>query len=623
MAFLKWEDYTIFIVTLTLSFGIGLFYSCRSRKQKTTRQFILGDGRMATLPVALSLLVTYESGIIMLGIPAEVYLYGMQWYMSVLGFLVANLLTYHLILPSQWKLNITSIFQYFELRYNSRGIRLFVTILSLLGMVNFLGNVVFVPAITLEVIADISMEISIIALMGIVLLYTIIGGFTAVIWTDVFQAILMFGGLFAIIIKGTIEVGGVASTWSKITESGRFNMLDFNPDPTIRQSFWSLFVGSAIAGFRLQFSQATFQRIKASQSLSVAKRMFLTASVLFIVMEALAVLSGGVMFAYYDTLGCDPLVAKQVRNPNQLMAWWVRDIFHDTPCLPGLFLAALYSASLSTMSSLLSASSAMFLEDIVKPYAKPMSEKTSIRLARFSVFLFGGLGVLVAFVISGMKGPISQILDVTAACTKGSSTGIMMMGWLVPSSNALGAIIGGTVSFLFVGWIAVGKITSSGTRVNIKLDPASTENCRMFNESGLISDFGQNLFNESELMSAYDQNVSDIVRNSIISTTQASTFISEPQGLDILYSLSYKWLLPVGILLVLIVGSITSRLQARQPVDPTLVVPVCDYLCCCLPERVRRKFRCGVKYPGIDEITDGVKAEPNETILLTEDRGKR
>ncbi|XP_069104815.1 sodium-dependent multivitamin transporter-like [Argopecten irradians] len=605
MAFLKWEDYTIFIVTLVFSLGIGLFYSLRDNKKKTTRRFILGDETMATLPVALSLLVTFESGIMMLGVPAEVYMYGMQYYMSVLGLFVAHLLTLYLILPSQWKLNIISMNQYFELRYKSRGIRVFVTVLTLLALVNFLGNVVFVPAITLEVIADISMEISIIALMGTVLLYTIMGGFTAVIWTDVFQAILMFGGLSAIVIKGTIEVGGVTRSWSKITESGRFNILNFNPDPTLRQSFWSLFIGSSITGFRLQFSQATYQRIKASQSLTVAKRMFLTASVLFLVMGALAVMSGGIMFAYYDTIGCDPLVAKQVRNPNQLMAQFVRDIFHDTSCLPGLFLAALFSASLSTMSSLLSAMSALFFEDIVKPYARPMSEQTSIRVARFSVFLFGGLGVLAAFVISGMKGPISQILDVTAACTAGSSTGIMMLGWLVPSSNALGAMIGGIVSFLFVGWLAVGKITSSGTRVYIKLDPASTENCRMLNGSAF--------------MTGYDQNVSSIFENGIISPTQVPAVSTGPQGLDILYSLSYKWLLPIAIVLVLVVGSVASRLQAQEPVDPTLVVPVCDYVCCCIPESVRRKFRCGMKYPGINEVTGEPNAETKRELLSTKD----
>ncbi|XP_033760714.1 sodium-coupled monocarboxylate transporter 2-like [Pecten maximus] len=68
-----------------------------------------------------------------------------------------------------------------------------------------------------------------------------------------------------------------------------------------------------------------------------------------------------------------------------------------------------------------------------------------------------------------------------------------------------------------------------------------------------------------------------------------------PQGIDVLYSLSYKWLGATGILIVIITGSIVSRLSAPVPVDPSLVIPLCDLLCCCLPEKVRSMFRCGIE----------------------------
>ncbi|XP_021362455.1 uncharacterized protein LOC110456201 [Mizuhopecten yessoensis] len=88
----------------------------------------------------------------------------------------------------------------------------------------------------------------------------------------------------------------------------------------------------------------------------------------------------------------------------------------------------------------------------------------------------------------------------------------------------------------------------------------------------------------------------------------------EPQGLDVLYSLSYKWLLPIAILLVISVGSLFSRLQDRKPVDPSLVVPVCDYLCCCIPETFKRKMRCGVKYS--DTEKDTAEGALTEEVML-------
>ncbi|XP_033759698.1 sodium-coupled monocarboxylate transporter 1-like [Pecten maximus] len=115
------------------------------------------------------------------------------------------------------------------------------------------------------------------------------------------------------------------------------------------------------------------------------------------------------MFAYFDHQGCDPLVANQVTNPNQLIAKMVTDIFADTPCLPGLFLASLFSASLSTMSSLLCSISAIFWEDVVKPHTNPMSDRRATFITQSSVVLFGVISIAVAFLVSGLTGPVSQV----------------------------------------------------------------------------------------------------------------------------------------------------------------------------------------------------------------------
>ncbi|XP_060065828.1 sodium-dependent multivitamin transporter-like [Ylistrum balloti] len=599
MAFLNWADYTVFVITLCFSLGIGLFYSLRGRKQKTTKQFILGDGNMWTFPVALSLMVSYESGIMMLGVPAEVYMYGMQWYMSIIGIFIAQLLTLYLIIPSQKKLNFTSMNQYFELRFNSHGIRVFATVIGLLARANYLGSVLFVPAVTLEMVADIPMWTSIVTLTVIVVIYTVLGGFTAVIWTDVFQAVLMFVAMFATLIKGTMEAGGLTNTWSIVNDKGRFNMLDFNPDPTLRQSFWSLFIGGMIYGLRLQFNQATFQRVKATPTVSTAKRMYLIAAFLSMFIAALAVMEGAIMFAYFQTKGCDPLEANQVRNENQLIAMLVRDIFKNTPCLPGLFLAALFSASLSTMSSVLSAMSAMFWEDIVKPHTKPMSDQRAIRIAQFSVLLFGVLAVVIAFGISGIDGPVSQILDTTGSCLEGAIAGLFILGWFNPKANVKGAIVGAVVCVLVVGWISFGKLISAGARLNPKLEPASTENCAMFNTSGIINSTTYQYISAGTML-----NDSKIV----VEVTPTPVHYG-PQGLDILYSLSYKWLAPLGICLVLVIGSFVSRLQAQKPVDSALVVPLYDYLMRCCIFNSCRKSQRGNTYTGSEKVITEDEAE--------------
>jgi len=65
-------DYIIFAVTIVVSLGIGIYYALSGGKQRTTSEYFVGNRQMAILPVAISLMVSFESSIMMLGTPAEV-----------------------------------------------------------------------------------------------------------------------------------------------------------------------------------------------------------------------------------------------------------------------------------------------------------------------------------------------------------------------------------------------------------------------------------------------------------------------------------------------------------------------------------------------------------------------
>ncbi|XP_021361872.1 sodium-coupled monocarboxylate transporter 1-like [Mizuhopecten yessoensis] len=505
----------------------------------------------------------------MLGVPAEVYMYGMQWYMFIIGKSIADVLNCYLLIPSLKSLNVNSLYEYLELRFHSRVVRLFGTILTLFFYVNYLGTVLFVPTITIQAITDIPVWISVVVLMAVVVIYTLLGGFQAVVWSDVIQAISMTAGMVTIIIKGTMDSGGIGSTWKTITDKGRMNLFIFDPDPTLRQSFWSLMLGGIFSGFGMTLSQISFQRIKATPTVKSAQRMQLIATCGSIIFNLLAVMQGAVMFAYFDRKGCDPLVSKKVTNPNQLIAVLASGIFKNIPCLTGLFLSAVFSASLSTMSSVLGSASSIFLEDIIKPHTKPMSQRREILIAQISVLGFGTVAVVIALCVSGMHGPVTQILTTSSSCLIGAVTGIILLGWYVPSANTLGAVVGGSVSVLFVGWISFGKMMSDDVSSSQLLEPASTERCTFMNVSS--------------------NSVSNITLNGVISISSRKNNVTLPfagdsqekHGVDLLYSLSYQWLGMVGIVLVLSIGALASRVQGSVPADENLTVSLAGSLCRC------------------------------------------
>ncbi|XP_069118760.1 sodium-dependent multivitamin transporter-like [Argopecten irradians] len=602
MTYLKWEDYVLIAISVALSLGTGLFQTLRGKKDKTVSKYIMGNGKMAVLPVALSLLVSYQSGILMLGIPAEVYMYGMQFEIVLLGYLIGDLISLYLFIPSLSRLQMKSVYEYLEGRYTSRVIRLFATVLSIIMMINYMGTALAMPAVALKAVAGIDIWISIVGLMIVVLIYTMIGGFTAVVWTDVLQSILMFAGIFAIIFKGTIDSGGLQKTWQTAYDQGRVNLFIFDLDPTLRQSFWSLVIGGTCSSLFMPFLQTSYLRIKATPNIQSRTRMYILSAFLSMTMRFLAGICGAIMFAYFFNKGCDPLVSKQLDNANQLIPKMVLDTFQHTPCLPGLFMAALFCASLSTISSLLSGITSLLWEDIVKPYSKPVSERRGILMNQIICFTFGVIGIGNAFIVSQLEGPVIQIFTTTNASINGAIAGIFIMGFTVPWANKSGAIVGGATSVLLVAWITIGKMTSSGTRQNPTLGPAPIYNCPLYNVSSDTS---------------YANSITTTVGNV---TSRPDTTIRGPYGLDVLYSLSFHYLQPIGIIIVLVVGSIVSRLTKKtsesQTVDPDLVVPVCDLLCCCIPNAIKERLNIGVNYhnPNIAH-TNTEDSKEQETCL--------
>ena len=103
-------DYVIVGVFLLISLAIGVYYGV-IRKQRTTEEYLFGNRQMSLVPVALSLLVTYNSGVSVVGVPAEMYLYDTMFFYSFIGIALANLIQYGIIVPLMYPLRLTSPYE--------------------------------------------------------------------------------------------------------------------------------------------------------------------------------------------------------------------------------------------------------------------------------------------------------------------------------------------------------------------------------------------------------------------------------------------------------------------------------------------------------------------------------
>ncbi|OWK49760.1 Sodium/iodide cotransporter [Lonchura striata] len=360
LTFSPW-DYGVFALMLLISTGIGLFHGLAKGGQKTSEDFFTGGRRMSALPVGLSLSASFMSAIQVLGVPAEAFRYGAKFLWMCLAQLINSALTAQLFLP------------YLERRF-SRSVRLCGTVQYVVATMLYTGIVIYAPALILNQVTGLDIWASLLSTGVICTFYTTIGGMKAVIWTDVFQVLVMLAGFVAIAVRGALLVGGPAEVLSIAANGSRLNFADFSPDPRSRYTVWTFVLGGTLLWLSMYgVNQAQVQRYVACRSEREAKMALLVNQAGLFCIVASAVACGLVMFALYRH--CDPLLAGAIAAPDQYMPYLVLDIFGSTPGVPGLFLACAYSGTLSTASTSINAMAAVTVEDLVRPRLPALSPR--------------------------------------------------------------------------------------------------------------------------------------------------------------------------------------------------------------------------------------------------------
>ncbi|GCB83446.1 hypothetical protein scyTo_0024465, partial [Scyliorhinus torazame] len=104
-------DYVIFALLLVFSSVIGLFYALSGGRQRTTQEFLLAGRSMTFLPVALSLLATFQSAVAILGVPAEIYTSGTEYWFLGCSYFLGLLIPAHVFVPMFYRLGLTSTYE--------------------------------------------------------------------------------------------------------------------------------------------------------------------------------------------------------------------------------------------------------------------------------------------------------------------------------------------------------------------------------------------------------------------------------------------------------------------------------------------------------------------------------
>ena len=542
-------DYSVIVLTMLISIGIGVYYWRTGGKEKSTEEYFVANRSMRVAPVAIALTVSYLSAVSLLGVSSENYLYGSQYAVINVGYGLATPIVAYFYMPVFFNLGSASAFEYLQQRFGTAA-RLAGSFAFLLQLLLYSGVVLYAPALALEATTGISTTASVILIGLVCTFYSTIGGIKAVLITDVFQSILMLIAVIVVIVTEAVDVGGLDKIWEIAREGSRIEFDNISMDPTVRHTWWSLTFGGFFTYLSLFGSnQVQVQRMLTIRNLKDARSAIWWSWPLSSIMSLGLCFCGLAIYAEYRN--CDPLEIGRITSYDQLMPLYVMDMLSTYPGIPGLFIAGIFSAGLSTISATVNSLAAVILEDFIRPVCrtrgKEMSRAGSMVISKILALIVGVACIAVAFMSRYLGGLLQAALTIFGV-VGGPVLGLFTLGMFTERGNQHGAVIGLMISLIFSLWIGFGqpkppipnKVHATATECNVTFYHDYEESLNLHFQNGESND----------------------------------------DSYFYLYRISYMWYCPIGSVLSFVAGWIFSWIfdriskEERKELNPDLFTPI-------------------------------------------------
>ena len=475
-------DLAIIVIYLVGMILVGVFFS---RKNKNSEQFTKASGLIPGWAIGLSIYATFLSSNTFLGVPGKAF--GSNWnaFVFSISMPLAAWIAAKYFVPFYRNTGEISAYTHLENRFGAWA-RVYAVICFLLTQLARMGSIFFGIALSLQALTGYSMQM-IMVVMGIcIIIYTVLGGIEAVIWTEVVQAIVKtFGALLILYLIISNMDGGV----SKIIEIGKaadkFSLGSFKPD-FVSSSFWVvLLYGFFINLNNFGMDQNYIQRYHTASTSKAASNSIWLCVWLYIPASLLFFIIGSCLFAYYEVnpdlvasikhqvaverslSGASAAEISKVQNLLQPSDYGDKIMPHfmvtKIPAgLVGLIVSAILSAAMSTISSGMNASATVFSIDIYKRYINPdITERQNLSLLHVATVGFGLLGMIVGIAMIGVK----SILDVwwqLSGIFAAGMLGLFLLGIISRKTKNHEAIIATIIGILVIVWMTLSALLPSG-----------------------------------------------------------------------------------------------------------------------------------------------------------------
>jgi SSS family transporter len=442
---LTWADYLVIVGYLA---AITAFGSWFARFQKTTRDYFLTDRSVPWWAVCFTIVATETSTLTFIGIPAAAYAGNMTFLQLALGYIIGRLIVSVLFIPAYFRGDLFTSYELLQRRLGSR-VKVLSAVIFLVTRSLADGIRLFATALVIAVVTNVPVTLVVVVLGTAMIVYTVRGGVSAVIWTDVVQMFVYIAGAGAVAYSLLERIPG---GWGAVLEAGRaagkFTFLDLSLDPSRAYTLWAgVFGGVALTLATHGTDQFLVQRLLSARSAREAARGLVLSGFIVFAQFIVFLCIGVMLFVYYQQT---PLPQPLTRTDEILPVFVVSSLTHG---LAGFIVAAIVAAALSPS---LNAMAATTVNDFYIRFIRPQADqRMQMRVSRQATIGWGIVQLAIAIAAQWMDRSVLDAGLAVLSFASGSVLGAFLIGTLmtgIAEREALVGMVAGLVVMTGVWW---------------------------------------------------------------------------------------------------------------------------------------------------------------------------
>jgi SSS family solute:Na+ symporter len=445
---LTWIDYVVIAGYLI---AITAFGSWFARFQKTTRDYFLTGRSVPWWAICFTIVATETSTLSFIGVPAGAYAGNMTFLQLALGYIIGRVFVSVLFIPAYFRGELYTSYELLLRRFGP-SVKNVAAIIFMVTRTLADGIRLFATALVISVVTQVPVTWTVVILGAAMIVYTVRGGVSAVIWTDVVQMFVYIGGAF-VVFFGLLQLipGGWAEVVRTAGGTGHFRVFDLSLDPQRVYTLWAGVLGGiALTLATHGTDQFLVQRLLSARSAREASTGLVLSGVVVFAQFALFLFIGAMLFTYYQHT---PLPRPLTTNDEVLPLFVVTALSQGAA---GFIVAAIVAAALSPSINALAATT---VNDFYVKYVNPGADQaTLLRRSKHATVWWGIAQIAVAlaaqFVTKSVLDAGLAVLSLAAGPVLGAFlTGVLTVR--VGANAMLAGMVTGIVVMAWVWWTGV------------------------------------------------------------------------------------------------------------------------------------------------------------------------